>query len=128
MPYPEEIQNRINQYIGDDPASTRDEIALCKMLIADAVTQNRPALANSLLGTLSKLSSVHISNETRRGALLDRTAVIALSRDMLSAITARLSNVPNSADIMGVLADDFTRIFERRKPLTIEAKYEQERE
>lgn len=129
MPYPKEILDRITPYLDDDPASCLSEVAICRCLVAEAVKNNQPALANSLLVTLSKLSSTHISNEIRAGQLLNINELASLGHEMSTSILEALSFLPPDQlstiveRIIPAMGKAIVNV--RNKTLAIEVKHEQ---
>ena len=122
MPYkfPPEIEKELREFDSDDVGQVADEIRLCKMLIRRAVEQGNSGLANGLLSTIAKLSSVQIANQVRVGQLLEASAVVAIAQRLSAAIALRLANVPNREELLDALTEDFREIFRtREQPLQL---------
>ena len=75
MPYqfPEPLRSQIDAFAGDDAGSVNPELAITRFLIQQAVSDGKAPLANALLATAAKLSSVEIANRVRQ-APLERSA------------------------------------------------------
>jgi hypothetical protein len=121
MPYrfQDQLQREIDQFAGDDPGQISQEVSITRWLIQKAVENGQYPLANSLLATLAKLSSVEISNQVRAGRLLELSTVAHIAHLMAAAVAKRLEGLPNFETLADAITADFTEIIQsERKQLT----------
>jgi len=69
-------------------SSLRQEIAMTRMLIEEAINANSPGLANNLLSTLTKLQHEHETAQLRAGELLAKEKILQLGQRMIDAVLA----------------------------------------
>jgi len=94
--------------MGSDPLNISDEIAVAKLLLAEALADKNPNLANALLGTIGKLTGQHLSDEIRLRRLISMEDLKAFAQRIAESITRHLAHVPDHESIVDRIAEDFS--------------------
>jgi hypothetical protein len=117
MPYQftSEIQREIDAFAGDDPGQVAQETRIVRWLIQKAVEEGKYFLANSLCGTLAKLSATEIQNRIRVGQLIELSTLIRIAQQMSGAVARRISGLPGQETLTDELLADFTTIIQQER-------------
>ena len=86
-------RRRFKQYVNaTDPTDLTSELAVARLLLADALEQRQTALGNMLLGTLAKLTHSQVATRRLTGELMPREAAYRLVEEMCNIVAKAIEN------------------------------------
>jgi len=113
-----DAQKRLAELSQGDVSDLRDEIALARLLLESAASQNSPA-AIALLQTLGKLSAVDLQNRLRTHDLLTREEAMRFAQELCSIVSEEIKTLDGFEDVLQRIAERIEHTT-KRQPLQLE--------
>ncbi|MCA9217057.1 MAG: hypothetical protein KDB27_28505 [Planctomycetales bacterium] len=115
-----EQQKRVGEFADvEDSTSRKNEIAVCRTLIEEAVQKGNVSLANSLLNTLDRLQKNEFRRQLIEHELLTRPSIFRFANRLVEIMCDEISQLNGWEDVMIRVSE---RVSEALAELKNEAK------